>query len=162
MVELEVSPYYLSKIQVGQEVVFESEALNDARSGRVDEIVGLDPRSTHDRPNSSAPRIVGLLVYATIEKMRNDDFKRIGATVEGDIITQTRDNSISIPLEAVVFDRADRVVRVIRNGKAKTKIVDIGESNRNEIEIISGLSEGDSVITIGNLDVADGDAVRVQ
>ncbi len=161
VVELEISSYYIDRIQLGQQVVFQSEAFSRARNGRIYEVASLDPRSLINRPGNSSLRNAGLLAYATIE-IEKGDYKKIGVALEVDVITKVRNNSISVPLEVVIFDGADKVVKVIKNGKVQNKIVAIGESNRNEIEITQGLSDGDSVITIGNLEVADGDAVRVQ
>ena len=63
------------------------------------------------------------------------------------IITDTKDNTILVPVSAVQTQNDQSTVRILKNGKVEQKTVEIGLSNDIQIEIVSGLSEGESVIT---------------
>jgi HlyD family secretion protein len=91
----------------------------------------------------------------------------MSATVE--IQTMTRDNVISVPVQAVTtrlkndttlqkpqaigtegtssMDEKDEVVFRIRDGRAFKTIVKTGIQDNNNIEIREGLTEGDQIVT---------------
>lgn len=68
------------------------------------------------------------------------------------IITNTKDNILLVPMSSVQIQGDQSNVRVLRNGVVQTLEVETGESSDTEIEIVSGLKEGDEVITgtLGN------------
>jgi len=97
---------------------------------------------------------------------------RPGMTATVDIITKTRKNAISVPISAIVIktdtsstkkaygktseiDDADapkeerkfECVFVNENGKAKLRVVETGIQDDTNIEIVSGLSKEDKIIT---------------
>ncbi len=57
-------------------------------------------------------------------------------------------------------DGNDANVFVVRDGQAQIRQVTIGESDRNHIEIIDGLADGDIVVTRGNERLIPGQTVR--
>lgn len=63
------------------------------------------------------------------------------------IITNTKDNVVMIPSAAVQTQNDESTVRVLKNGVVQTVTVETGIANDTDIEIISGISEGDTVIT---------------
>jgi HlyD family secretion protein len=114
---------------------------------------------------------------------------RPGMTASVDIITQRKDNVLTVPLSAVTTredvkkdstetntqpeqptliteNEAKEVVFLMVDGKAQLQQVETGISDFNNIEIISGVSEGDQVISGPFLMVSkrlkDGDAVSVK
>lgn len=66
-----------------------------------------------------------------------------GLSGEGTIITQTSSNTLTIPQEAL---REDNTVVVQVNNKLEVKKVEKGISSDTDIEIKSGLSEGEKVL----------------
>ncbi len=112
---------------------------------------------------------------------------RPGMTASVDIITMQKNDVLTVPLSAVTtreseesekqanaggedeeeVDRElDEVVFVIEEGKAKKILVETGISDFDNIEIISGISEGQEVITGPFLEVSknleDGASVKAQ
>ena len=63
------------------------------------------------------------------------------------IITQTKDNALLVPTSAVQTQNGQSSVRVLKNGQVSQVQVETGLSSTTQIEITSGLSEGDTVIT---------------
>lgn len=67
-----------------------------------------------------------------------------------------------IPFKSVVFEQNIPYVYIVKNNKAFKTQVTIGTTSGNEVEIIDGLSQGDSVITEGAKLVKDGNSVNVK
>lgn len=63
------------------------------------------------------------------------------------IITDTRDEVIMVPVSAVTTVDDVSTVQVMDNGKPKAIAVETGASSDDYTEIISGLREGDIVVT---------------
>ncbi len=82
---------------------------------------------------------------------------RPGMSVRADIYTETSDETLAIPVQAVLFDEdldedkkgeeEQTYVYVIEDGKAVRKDVKTGISSDSDQEILEGLSEGDMVVT---------------
>lgn len=68
-------------------------------------------------------------------------------SVSASIITNTKDDVIMVPTAAVQTQDDASTVRVLRNGKTEVVSVETGLANDTQIEIVSGLQEGDTVIT---------------
>ena len=73
-------------------------------------------------------------------------------------------NAILIPRSAVIEDSAKqtRTVFVVEAGISKRRQVEFGLSQGEIVEIISGLSEGQQVVTAGQHSLKDGEAVSVE
>ncbi len=70
-------------------------------------------------------------------------------------------NAIMIPTQAIIPQEKDKKVIITKDGKAKMISVKTGIRKEANIEIISGIEEGDTVITTGLLFVKPGDAVKI-
>lgn len=82
-----------------------------------------------------------------------------GMYVSIDLVTEKISDALVIPSSALSSYAGDTVVYVVRDNTAVRTIVETGSSNSNEAVIISGLSEGDVVVTAGN--VTDGTKVSI-
>ena len=63
------------------------------------------------------------------------------------IITETKDNVLMVPASAVTTQNGTSTVQVMKKGRPQTVNVETGLSSEEKTEIISGLSEGDTVVT---------------
>lgn len=72
------------------------------------------------------------------------------------------DQSIGVPLEAVIPQKGDHVVFLVRDGHAVRQIVRIDTILEEEAIILSGIEPGDRVVTRGNRMLNDGTKVEVQ
>lgn len=71
------------------------------------------------------------------------------------------DNAILVPDSAIITTpRGHQVVFVMQDGLAKMKEVKVGLEKGHLVQIISGVDEGDMVITAGNLNLKDGVPVK--
>ena len=82
-----------------------------------------------------------------------------GMYVSIDLVTEKISDALVIPSSALSSYAGDTVVYVVRDNTAVRTIVETGSSNSNEAVIISGLTEGDVVVTAGN--VTDGTKVSI-
>jgi membrane fusion protein, macrolide-specific efflux system len=67
--------------------------------------------------------------------------------VDVKIITNVKDNVILVPSAAVTTTNSVSTVRIMNKGQVTSKDVETGLSNDTQTEIISGVNEGDSVVT---------------
>ena len=57
-----------------------------------------------------------------------------------------RKNTLVVPLSAVKEEKGQKYVEVMVNGKAQNSSVTLGLSDDEQVEILSGLQEGDQVV----------------
>jgi RND family efflux transporter MFP subunit len=74
----------------------------------------------------------------------------------------TRHNTLLVPREALVSHDQQRGVFKLQDDTARFQAVDAGVTQGGDVEVISGLKEGEAVITLGVNLVKNGDKVRVR
>jgi len=68
-------------------------------------------------------------------------------TASANIITKVKDNVVLVPTSAIQTQNGQSFVRILKNGKVEEVNVILGLSSTSQQEIISGLSEGETIIT---------------
>jgi membrane fusion protein (multidrug efflux system) len=77
------------------------------------------------------------------------------------VANYTNKGAIVIPLNSIQRSETGNYVFVNENGLAKKKNVKLGATYGGQIEILSGLANGDQLITAGGSEVQDGDKIKV-
>lgn len=77
------------------------------------------------------------------------------------IVYDTRDNALMIPKEAVMNEDGNNSVYVLNDKMVFRRTIQTGYVNGSNIEVIEGLKEGDSVVTIGQSSLQDSSLVQV-
>jgi len=77
------------------------------------------------------------------------------------VITGTSSEVLLVPTQAIVSEMDGKKVWAVQNGKTVSRIVTTGVRTENHIEILTGLNEGDSILTTGLLQVREGSAVKI-
>lgn len=91
----------------------------------------------------------------------NSEMKfRLGMEGSADIVLSTIDSALIAPLGAVINNDNGNFVWVVENGKAHKKTVKIGASSVDTIQILEGVSEGETVIISPPTKLAEGDKVK--
>ena len=86
-----------------------------------------------------------------------------GTRVEVEIVGEEHKNALVIPAAAIVTEEGDVFVMVAGpDDKAHKYPVAIGLSTRTQVEITSGLKDGDRVIIRGQAGLPEGAAVKVE
>lgn len=75
------------------------------------------------------------------------------------LITAKSNRSMLIPTQSVVPEMEGKKVWILKDGKAHSAVVETGQRTQDKIEVVSGLSVGDTVLVTGLMQVKDG--VRV-
>ncbi|NJN35137.1 MAG: efflux RND transporter periplasmic adaptor subunit [Saprospiraceae bacterium] len=70
-------------------------------------------------------------------------------------------NVLQIPKNALVAEKDEFFVYVIENNQAVGKPIQIGNILNGKVEVLSGLKEGDNVITNGQINIKEGSIVTV-
>lgn len=81
-----------------------------------------------------------------------------GLTGEASIVKARRENSLIIPRRALI----DNYVFVAENGTARRRQVEVGFRGLIQAEILSGLEEGDRVVTSNVTEIEDGEAINTE
>lgn len=71
-------------------------------------------------------------------------------------------SALTIPVSVIQKTSKGDVVYVADGGKAKAVQIQTGKNSNGQVEILSGLTAGDKVITAGFEDLNDGDPVSIQ
>lgn len=90
----------------------------------------------------------GVVSYTATIKLDTDVeeiFPNMSATAN--IITDIKDNIIMVPAAAVQTSNGTTTVRKLKDGQLTNVPVEIGKSSSTQVEIISGVNEGDTIIT---------------
>lgn len=72
-----------------------------------------------------------------------------------------KENSIIIPTQAVIPILKGKKVFVYKNGKAEEKLIKTGIRNSEKIQVLEGLSVGDSVISSGIMQIKQGSEITI-
>lgn len=127
----------IPKITIGDHATVTFDAISDKTfTGKV---ISIDTVGT----TSS-----GVTTYPTVIQL---DTKPTGIlpnmAASASIITDTKDNVLMIPAAAVTTQNGSSTVRVMKNDSIEEVSVEVGLSTDTSVEIVSGVSEGDTIIT---------------
>ncbi|MDD1513164.1 efflux RND transporter periplasmic adaptor subunit [Priestia megaterium] len=154
-----LSEYDALKIKTGQAVKITSDVLPDKEwAGSVKQIDYLpQQQASAEAGNDTANQ------YPVEVKVDDQDITMIkpGFKLLLEIETSSKKAS-SLPIKAVVNEDGEKYVYVVKDKKAVRKEVKIGETTNKFIEIKSGVSSKDKVITNPTKNLTDGAEVTVQ
>jgi len=136
------------KIKVGQTVVVSLSVFPDKKfTGKISAIA------------EKADAVLKFNVEITLDNDVNAHLKSgLYAEVE---LPVTNEEKLLISKIAIVESMERPVVYVASNGKAVRRTLIIGQSNNEQVEVLSGLSDGDQVIVSGQLNLKDGDDIKI-
>lgn len=142
----------MAALRVGQPVRFST----DTFPGRE-----FDGKVAHINPSVSP----GDRSVRVIAEVRNvPEVLKGGLFVKGRIVTGSRKGVVRIPRSALLSQDVSRrkgEVYFLDNNIARRREVTTGSIEGEQVEIVSGLRPGDSVVTRGAFLLSDGDAVKV-
>jgi RND family efflux transporter MFP subunit len=97
-----------------------------------------------------------------VRVVENAEMTKPGMFARGEVVVEERPDALLIPKDALVERQGETVVFVVRDGTAELRSVEIGLSDRANVEMLSGVDVGESVVVIGAQGLKDGDRVRLQ
>jgi membrane fusion protein (multidrug efflux system) len=111
--------------------------------------------------DSKVDKVTRTVVVRGIFDNRKENLKS-GMFVRLTLVTETASNVILVPTEAIVPEMDGKKVWLVSDGKAQSQSVTTGFRSNNNIEILSGLEIGDSVMITGLMQVREGIAVKAE
>ncbi|MGO4772754.1 efflux RND transporter periplasmic adaptor subunit [Flavobacterium sp. W22_SRS_FK3] len=110
---------------------------------------------------SKADETLSFPVEIEITNNANNDLKAgmYGSAKFGS--NQQKQNLMVVPRNAFVGSVSSNEIFVVENGIAKLKKVTAGKILGDQVEIINGLSDGDTVIVTGQINLQDGNTVEI-
>jgi len=142
----------LHLIKIGQEANVVISALNEKFNGMIVEVGSVaDPASR-----------------AFTVKIEIDNPKlliRPGMIAEVTIASGETSEVLVVPIEAILHDANNQsylFIADVAQSKAFKRIVSLGKLDNGEIEIISGLSENESIVSSGQQKLVDGTTITIQ
>ncbi|HSR69954.1 MAG TPA: efflux RND transporter periplasmic adaptor subunit [Acidobacteriota bacterium] len=101
-------------------------------------------------------------VKVTLEVAASRGLLRPGMFGVVKIPTETRRDVLVVPKKAIVREREENRVFVIQeNGTVSKRTVELGLTEEDRVEVLSGVSEGDAVVTVGQESLNDGYPVKI-
>ena len=142
-VEFSIPARHSAKIKVGRVIRFSLENDNKVYEGKV---YAVEPQID---PNTRTLKIRAMA--------DNKDRNLLpGQFVKVELIFETMTNAILVPTEAIIQEMEGAKVYLSRGNKATAVRVETGIRTTTDIEIISGLNHGDTLITSGLLQIREG------
>lgn len=138
--EGQVDEVDVSRVAVGQLVSLRLDAQADVEiRGRIVEISRTVRRASPENPLKVA--------NVRIELEPNEDVKlRPGMRFRGTVESERVENALLLPLEAIVPTPEGPVVRRAEGLGTEEVLVELGRRAGNQVEVLSGLDEGDEVV----------------
>jgi len=148
IVKLNITEKLVNAIEVGSEVDVAIPAVDTQTRGTI---------------ISASPMIDSrtMLYPVEVEILNPDRIIKASMYAEVSLITKQRLAVLKVPSSAVVVVDNQTIVYSVVDSKAQKNVVVIGLDNGSEIEITSGLTENDEIITSGQHYVSDGSVVKI-
>jgi len=100
-------------------------------------------------------------VKVTVEAVKPPSSVRPGAFVSVELLRERRPNALLVPRAALVRELQETYVYVADGEKARRRAVEIGLEEGDHVEIISGLKDGEPVVTAGQGGLKDESPIKV-
>ena len=125
----------------------------------VDGIDGDFTAKVYAAENQIDPITRSLKIRATADNSKN--LLKPGAFVRINFKLSEINNALMIPTESIVAILKGQQVYTVKNGKAIATPIDIGIRTDTKVQVVSGLTAGDTVLTSGLMGIKAGANVRV-
>lgn len=151
--KMEIAEGDITKIKIGSKVQYS--ILSEPNKKFDTQISSIDPALTSlsngrysQTSSTGVSSSSAIYYYANALVENSDQILRIGMTTQNSIILESVKDAIIIPSSAVKNEDGKKVVYVLNpSGVAEKRVVEVGLSANLKSQIISGINEGESVIT---------------
>lgn len=146
--DFNVPDLYRNEIAKGKEVLFSISGQLDTLSGKVIAVEpGADATTRTIRVRAIIPN--------PKEKLIPGAFAHVIVPLGGD------SNAILVPSQSVIPTTKEKLIVKLVEGKAKMVIVQPGTRTADKVEILSGIQQGDTILTTGLMQVKEGMPIKV-
>jgi RND family efflux transporter MFP subunit len=145
--EADVPEAVVGKLKLGDKLPVRISALENGLEGIVSEIApAADPNSRTFLVKLDLPNVPGL---------RAGQFGRVAMPVG-------ETSALRVPISAVVQRGQMEIVFVVSDGKAQLRLVKTGKRIGDEVELVSGVSAGEKIVTENAAGLIDGQPLTVK
>ncbi len=144
IVKAEISEADVVRVRAGQAASFTILGQPEARFDAVVRDVEPAPSELAEGDTISADKAIyynGLLEVANLDRTL-----RIGMTAQVSIVLEAADDALSVPVGAVSDGPDGPSVQVMVGGQPEARAVETGLNDKVQVQILSGVSEGDLVV----------------
>lgn len=146
--EFSVPERYASEVNMGKKVSFTTEVADGLHAATI--------FATRPAINEASRSLaIHALVDNNAGKLRAGSFARVNFDLKK--IT----DAIMIPTQAIIPEAREKKVIVYEDGNVKFTVVETGVRDSSKIQILSGLTMGDTVITTGLLSIRPGSDITI-
>ena len=136
------------KLKTEQEVVLVLDSNGEQLHGRITLVSPtIDPKTG--------------TIKVTVEVPDYPEATRPGDFAEVQVVTEKHHSTVLIPRAAVITDKGEQVVYVAKENVAERRVVEVGFTNNQDAEILSGIKAGESVVLKGQRSLKHGSFVKV-
>jgi membrane fusion protein, multidrug efflux system len=145
---IKISEHEVYKISKGQNVAVRLGAFPDKKfSGRI---------------KSIAEKADAAMKFNVEIVLANDATNHLRSGLYAEVELPVKNEpKLIIKKECIVGSMESPEVYVVQNGKAVKRTLIIGQSNDKQVEVLSGLSANEKIITSGQLNLKDGDDINI-
>ncbi|MEY3201659.1 MAG: hypothetical protein RIR70_1209 [Pseudomonadota bacterium] len=124
----------------------------------------LDPASVIEASISEIRPVVteGARSLGVLVNLPQESSLRAGGSVNAAVLIAQKADALTVPEQSVVLRPAGKVVYVIDANRARQQIVEVGSKRAGRVEILSGLTSGQTIALDGAGFLAEGAAVQVK
>ncbi|MDP8201183.1 MAG: efflux RND transporter periplasmic adaptor subunit [Candidatus Tenebribacter burtonii] len=144
--KLQVSDKDINKVKKGQKAII---SVDNSEA----KMKGLISYVSFEAEMMSGTFPIEISIKTNSNLLKHNQFARIS------IVTQSSLDAIIVPQKSVV---ESNYIFVVENGIAERRNVILGIGNEEEIEIVSGISEGEVIIISGSTGLGSGDKVEIR
>lgn len=144
--KIQISDKDFPQIQKGQKAIISTDSYPES------EFIGKVSFVSQEADMMSGTFTCEISVNNSDNKLKPNQFARVK------IILAEEKDALVVPQSSIVNDN---MVFLVNNHKAEKRIVSLGIQNENEVQILSGINEGEIVITNGNIAIENGTTVEI-
>lgn len=148
-IEFAIPAKYSSIVRKGGKIEFTVESSEQHYVGTV---YAIDPKIDPDTRTLQIRAIAPNPVHKLIP----------GAFARIQLVLKSKGSALMIPTEAVIPEQKGSKVFVVQHGKAVSKKVQLGIRGEKDVEVLSGLAIGDTLITTGIMQVKPDGEVEIR
>ncbi len=148
LIKLEIAEGDIAQVKADQTVSFNTLAEPNRRyQGKIKSIDPALTTLTDNNYTEESGNSTAVYYYANVIVDNPEMSLRIGMTTQGKVVISEKKNVLLVPTTAIKKQGKEKIIQVLENGKSVEKIVQTGLADSQYTEIISGVNEGEKVIT---------------
>lgn len=148
LIKLEISEGDIGQVHKNQKVTFTTlSAPNRTYHGVIGSVDPALTTLTDNTYSDTSGNSNAIYYYANVVIDNSDNSLRIGMTTQGRVIITEKNDVLLAPTSAIKKRGNRAMIEVLENGTAVEKEVQLGINDNQNTEILSGLNQGDKIIT---------------